>query len=87
MSPRTLNEELASQEPRTAPELETAEERFERLLPRRRWAAAVGVVAAATWAVLEVLGHVGELGKSGLIALVVATLAAIVIGERDGGRQ
>jgi len=81
VSPPTLNEELAKQEPRSAPEPETAEERFERLLPKRRWPAVIGATATAIWLAFEVLGHVGQFGKWGFIALVGATVVAIVIGE------
>jgi hypothetical protein len=80
----SLNERLASEDAHVAPEPETAEERVERLLPKRRWLGLLGLVAATAWAASELFLHMRGLGfVAAAIVVILGVLFAYAEEDDD----
>jgi hypothetical protein len=76
---KSLHDDLGAEQPRTAPDPETAEERTERLSRRRGFQiAGLAALLIVGWEVLQWVGHARGHGVVGaLIVLAIGALAVI----------
>jgi hypothetical protein len=79
---KRLNEQLAAEEPRSAPEPETAEERSERLLRKRGFRiAGLGALIFLVWEGVRLLGNI-EHSFTGVV-IAVGAVGLFLLFERS----